>query len=149
MKKGFSIVELMIVVAILGILAAIAVPAFQSHTTDAKSAAAKTNLHPLRATAELYAARHGAIGPGYPADDASQTACWNTFWAKIVRDGKYLQGLPKNPFNKKQTILMVQNGESMPSAATGSYGWVYKAATKDFRLDWPGTDSKGMRYFDY
>ena len=43
-QKGFSLVELMIVVAIIGILAALAVPRFQSFQAKARSAEAKTNL---------------------------------------------------------------------------------------------------------
>ncbi|RKY11715.1 MAG: hypothetical protein DRP65_03460, partial [Planctomycetota bacterium] len=48
MKKAFSLVELLIVVAILGILAAIVVPEFQTYTQQAKEAAAKDNLRILR-----------------------------------------------------------------------------------------------------
>lgn len=48
MNKGFSLVELLIVVAILGILAAIVMPEYQSHSQDAKEVAAKDNLRILR-----------------------------------------------------------------------------------------------------
>ena len=41
MKKGFSFIEVLIVVAILGILAALTLPAMQGHTARARSAAAK------------------------------------------------------------------------------------------------------------
>ncbi|MBN2180906.1 MAG: prepilin-type N-terminal cleavage/methylation domain-containing protein, partial [Sedimentisphaerales bacterium] len=48
MKKGFSVAELIIVVAILGIMAAVVVPQFQSQSTRAKNAVAKDNLRLLR-----------------------------------------------------------------------------------------------------
>lgn len=53
-KRGFTIVELMVVVAILGILGAIAVPMFRGYITDAKVAEAKAVLHEIRLLQEQY-----------------------------------------------------------------------------------------------
>ncbi|GAH74356.1 unnamed protein product, partial [marine sediment metagenome] len=69
MKKAFTLVEILIVVAILGILAAIVIPQFQAHSQEAKEAAAKDNLRILRNAIELYAVQHGGVPPGYPADN--------------------------------------------------------------------------------
>lgn len=151
MKRGFSLVELMIVVAVLGILAAIVVPQFQSHTTEAKIAAAKNNLHILRAAIELYAARHD-VGPGYPGNDPTQNPALPSFVLQIVRPesgGRYLSDLPENSFNELKTIEFLANGATFPADATGENGWIYKASTREIRLDWPGTDKKGVRYYDY
>lgn len=65
MKKAFTLVELMIVVAVLGILAAIAVPAFQGHAARAKKSAAKDNLRMLRTAIGLYTSQHDNLTPGY------------------------------------------------------------------------------------
>ena len=65
MKKAFTLVEILIVVTILGILAAIALPTFQGHIIQAKEAAAKDNLRILRNAIELYAAQHNDMPPGY------------------------------------------------------------------------------------
>ena len=64
---GFTLVELLIVVIILSILAAIVVPQFASSTTDAKYSALDANLASLRGTTELYFQQHGA----YPGAVAS------------------------------------------------------------------------------
>jgi len=69
MKRAFSLVELMIVVAVLGIMAAIVVPQFQSYSTQAKEAVAKDSLRLLRGAIELYTGRHGGVPPGYKDDD--------------------------------------------------------------------------------
>lgn len=71
MKKAFTLVEILIVVAILGILAAIVLPQFQSHTQQAKESAAKDNLRILRNAIELYAAQHDGVPPGYPNGDTT------------------------------------------------------------------------------
>ena len=53
-KKGFTLIELMIVVAIIGILAAIAIPNFLRFQAKSKQAEAKTNLGAIGTTAESY-----------------------------------------------------------------------------------------------
>lgn len=151
MKKAFSLVELMIVVAILGILAAIAVPAFQGHVTDAKSAAARDNLRILRNTIGLYAAHHNDVAPGYQNDDPAQTLNKLILYDQLVTSGKYLKKIPENPFNGYglSRMRMLRNDEDFPTEATGDFAWVYKPATKEIRLDWPGTDRDGASYYDY
>ena len=80
MKKAFTLVEVLIVVAILGILAAIVLPVFRSHSQKAKESAAKDNLRILRNTIEIYAAQHNGIPPGYKNNDPSQLAATAFFY---------------------------------------------------------------------
>lgn len=149
MKRGFSLVELMIVVAVLGILAALVVPQFQSHVTEAKQSAARNNLHILRVAIELYAARHDDVPPGYPNDDTTQNPDFATFLLQMTKTGRYLSNIPINPFNDTKTIGFIGDAEQFPAEATGGFGWVYKPATKAIRLDWPGLDKEGVSYYDY
>jgi len=63
-KKGFTLIELMIVVAIIGILAAIAIPNFMKFQARSRQSEARTNLKSLF-TAELsYWAQYGSLGGG-------------------------------------------------------------------------------------
>jgi len=59
-QKGFTLVELLIVVLILGALAAIAVPRIMSGATNAKVNACKTNVDLLNEQIELYYANQGS-----------------------------------------------------------------------------------------
>lgn len=67
-QAGFTLVELLIVVIILAILAAIVVPQFSAATTDAQESALDSNLNAMRSAIELYKVQHGNA---YPAGTAS------------------------------------------------------------------------------
>ena len=69
-KKGFTLVELLIVVIILAILAAIIVPQFTAATDDAKQSAYDTNVANIRAAIDLYRQQHNAY-PGAVAATAA------------------------------------------------------------------------------
>ena len=165
-KKAFTLVELLIVISILGIMAAIVLPIFQGHFEKAKEAAAKDNLRILRTTIEAYAAQHNGIPPGYPNGDTSAAPSALTFAYQLCgaskatgetaapgtagyKYGPYLSDIPKNPFNDQWGLTMIANGDSFPAAPTGNLGWYYKAAEKQIKLDWAGTDSEGITYYDY
>ncbi len=158
--------EILMAVAILGILAAIAVPQIQDYIQQATEAAAKDSLRILRNAIDLYAAQHNDVAPGYPGGDTTLAPSRMWFVWQLTRSsneagqtaavgtagynfGPYFKGFPKNPFNDSIDITIVLDNGDMPAEATGDTGWIYKAAAKDIRLDWPGTDSKGVAYYEY
>ena len=63
-QAGFTLVELLIVVIILAILAAIVIPQFTSSTTDAQESALDANLAAMRSATELFKVQHTNIYPG-------------------------------------------------------------------------------------
>lgn len=120
-KKGFTLVELMIVVAILGILAAVAGPMYSGYITAAKRAEAKSNLETLRLLEEQwYADMKTYVGgadtnalmsingfgfePGNPADlnyNYKVTASGATFTATATSKTTPSHALEINEKNQK------------------------------------------------
>ncbi len=62
-KKGFTLVELLVVIAVIGILAAIAIPAYLGVQTRTKREAAVTDLQNLASAMELYYQEHNRYAP--------------------------------------------------------------------------------------
>lgn len=104
-QKGFTLVEILIVVVILGILAAVVIPQFTNASTEAKENSLKSDLRTMRSQIELYKIRNNDTPPSALGD---------------LVTGDYLREVPVNPFNSLATIAAVYDG---------STGWVYVAAT--------------------
>lgn len=148
---GFTLIELIIIVAILGILAAIVLPEFQGHIQQAKESQAKANLKILRDAVERYAYDHNGVPPGYPMNNQNLNPNYPTFMSQVIVMGKYLKKLPANPFNDSSVVQVLPN--NMPYNPLGAYpasvGWIYHPATKTVKLNQTGTDSQGVKYSDY
>lgn len=119
-NKGFTLVEILIVVIILGILAAIVIPQFSNASTDAKKNSLTSQLQTMRSQMELYKLQHNDRLPSkltvaglHGADPADwdqltgQSDVNGNTGAAIVGDkyGPYLQQVPTNPLNGLTTIL--------------------------------------------
>jgi prepilin-type N-terminal cleavage/methylation domain-containing protein len=150
-KYAFTLVEILIVVGIIGILAALVLPTLQGHIQQAKEAAAKDNLRILRNTIEVYAAQHNGVPPGYNNDNPTGQPAHFYLMGQLVTQGHYLLEFPKNPFNDTCEVKAIGNNEDFPTEPlmTDVWGWIYKPATKTIKLNQQGTDSQGVAYFDY
>ena len=119
-SRGFTLVEILIVVIILGILAAIVIPQFTSASSDARNNSVASTLQTMRGQIELFKIQHGDTPPAATALATVLTGKTNTTDTTQVAAngafGPYVQQFPINPLN----------GWSTAAAAAGAnVGWVY------------------------
>jgi MSHA pilin protein MshA len=110
-KRGFTLIELVMVIVIIGVLAAIAIPKFVGLTTEAKVAATKGGLGAIRSAVAIQYAK-------------SSTAGSATFPAAITTDMFADGHIPKNELN---TYTATTATSALPGALaqSGSAGWWY------------------------
>ncbi len=114
-STGFTLVEILIVVVILGILAAIVIPQFTNASQAARASQLTAQLQTLRSQLELAQIEHQGV---YPTLQGNTAATWAPLTTKTVRDasyttaaanavqfaGPYLQKPPVNAFLKDSTL---------------------------------------------
>jgi len=148
-EKGFTLVEILIVVVILGILAAIVIPQFTSASTEASESALVSDLQAIRSQIELYKIHHMDNLPGTQATNNFVTAMTSktnidgetTTQAAdpaTCRYGPYMREIPINPFNKINTV---SEGATMISGqGDNTTGWHFVNAGQDAGLFQPNDD---------
>jgi len=138
-KRGFTLVEILIVVVILGILAAIVIPQFTGASTEAKESSLQSNLQAMRSQVELYKIQHNAdILPGeiLNADGSVTAATAASFVNAMVYKtdkngnvgttagvhifGKYMDRIPNNPFSNSTATTVAEKSENASSVAVGA-----------------------------
>jgi general secretion pathway protein G len=164
--QAFSLLEILIVLMILGILAALVVPQFSDASNLAKESSLRDELRYLRTQIMVYRAQHGGVAPGYPNGNPKLEPTNQAFAAQLTRYsnakgqtadaasaefhlGPYLQRVPVNPINGSSAVRFLGSDEPFPSAPVGEEGWLYKPSTGVIAANVPGQDVQGGAYFDY
>src|SRR5205823_8220667 len=82
--SGFTLVEILIVVIILGILAAIVIPQFTNASQDARKSSLVSQLQTIRSQVELYKLQHGDTLPALVGGDDTAGSVDETNWAPLT-----------------------------------------------------------------
>ena len=156
-RRGFSLIELVIVVVIIGILAAIAIPRLSRGAAGASDSAVSGNLAVLRNALDLYSTEHGGTYPALATFDTQLTQYTDA--AGVVSAtktataiyGPYLRKVPTLPVGGtgyKGAITVVDGSTGTPGTSPG--GWFYNASTGDVRANTAtDADAAGKAYNTY
>ena len=109
LARGFTILELLAVVFIISLIAAIAIPRYQRAILKAREAALKQNLHVMRSVIDQYFADKKR----YPES------------LEALVEGGYLRSVPADPFTESSSTWLTIPPESNPFGPPGESGGVY------------------------
>jgi len=127
-RHAFTLVEILIVVVILGILAAIVVPQFAGAVEDSAVTTTKSELQKLRRAIEVFEVRNENSLPDITAGDG-------TWGELIVSTGAYLKEPPANPYVGGENAKVIVLGDAPDNAYQTAYAWIYNDATGEI---WAG-----------
>lgn len=132
-NSGFTLIELVIIIVVLGILAAIAIPKYQDISSDAKAASCRGALGGLRSGVTIWYANQ-AVKTG--------TASWPATTDLNTVGTVMAQEIPKNPYcdpaNYPDSIIETNNARGTLIGA--DCGWAYNPTTGDV---WANTNVVG------
>ncbi len=139
-SRGFTLVEILVVVVILGVLAAIVVPQFTQASSEANLNTLLGNLQTVRSQIQLYKVQHRDLLPGQttPGGDVTCDAFINALTEPgSVRAEPYLREIPANPFIADDAAddITIVNCMATGPYGGGHTGWWFNVATGDFRAN--------------
>ena len=129
-KRGYTLVEILMAVAILGMIAAIVVPRFNSQIKYSGTNKTKANLETLRTAVRLFYEQEGI----WPNNSLSNLI------SGAPSGYQYLPVIPSEGVKNKNNVLNIPDY---------SGGWVWETTTHTLRPDLPGTDANGAPYSSY
>ncbi|MBY0586893.1 type II secretion system GspH family protein [bacterium] len=168
-RKGFTLVELVVVILILGIIATVAVPRVVRSTSNAAESAIKQDLASVRSAVELYASDHGGVFPGSASGGTGFTAGTEAAFKGQVLNytnalgevsttkstaypfGPYLRKpFPKAPAGPRSGVdtIKMETAGTLLTGADESTAWRYDSTTGEFIMNSDDFASDGVTKYD-
>jgi prepilin-type N-terminal cleavage/methylation domain-containing protein len=123
--KGFTLIELMIVVAIIGILAAIAIPKFADLVNKSKESAVKGSLGSIRSAISIYYSDTEGIFPA--------SAAVTDLASALTTGNKYLDSIPSMSL-PRPTPHTGSTNTVVTGAGNDTQGWLYRGSNTGILL---------------
>lgn len=146
-KRGFSLIELVVVIVIVGVIAIIAIPRMTKGASRAGGAALRQDLALLREAIELYRAEHAGQLPTLASFTSQMTEhsdmADSSFSIKInvaggIIYGPYLRDIPELP------IGLMKGANGVADSHADGIGWIYTEATGQIKANAGATEKDAV-----
>lgn len=124
-QRGFTLIELVMVIVIIGVLSAIIVPNFLDYVGRSQAATTKANLQLLRTAIQNFRSDNGGTWPAANLSNLAPT---------------YLPAIPEDGVNNSSAVV---------GTADGTGGWHWDTATRVLKPNLSGADAYGENWSAY
>ena len=135
-ESGFTLHEMLIVVVVLGIIAAVAVPRFSKASSDARLESLQFTLETVRVQMQMFRSKNELKMPSMESSDGFVSDMTTS-----AKGGPFLERIPRNPFNNDKSVKL----GALACPGDNSSGWWIDTRDGSF---WANDNVDGVNHRD-